>query len=72
MKFFWEQDAVFLRLVKYLGKNRTSISRIILNGPFSPMVRLAPVSPIVRATRTRRFEILTKKSVPLVRVSRSY
>ena len=45
MKFFWEQDAVFLRLVKYLGKNRTSISRIILNGPFSPMVRLAPVSP---------------------------
>ena len=45
MKFFWEVDYVYFRLVKYLDKNRTSISRVILNGTFSPKVRLAPVSP---------------------------
>ncbi len=48
LKFFWEEDYVLFRLVKYLEKNRKNISRVILNGPFSPMDRLAPVSPITR------------------------
>ncbi len=42
---------MLFRLVKYLQKNRKNISRVILNGPFSPMDRLAPVSPTVKRKR---------------------
>ena len=58
MKFFWEVDYVYFHLVKYLDKNRTSISRVILNGSFSPKVRLAPVSP----NRSNNFPPLLHKA----------
>ena len=45
MKFFWEEDTVFLHLVKYFGKDSTNISRVILCGPNCPVTHLAPVSP---------------------------
>ena len=45
MKFFWEEDTVFLHLMKYFGKARTNISRVILCGPNCPVTHLAPVSP---------------------------
>jgi hypothetical protein len=45
MKFFVEQDVVFLHLVKYFGKDSTNISRVILSGPYYPVAHFAPVSP---------------------------
>ena len=45
MNFFWEEDVVFIHLVKYFGKDSTNISRVILCGPYCPVAHLAPVSP---------------------------
>ena len=65
MTFFCEEDVVFFRLVKYLDKNRTSISRVILNGPFSPMKFDKPAVPVINLQRNKR-KGLNSRSSPVI------
>ena len=67
MKFFWEEDTVFLHLVKYFGKDSTNISRVILCGPYCPVAHLAPVSPTLGCDGTEKVHDHVAYRVHLIR-----